>query len=107
MFGFISPVSAMAAPNGAQGGGGSMISTLIFFGAIMLIFYFLIIRPNQKRQKEMQQMLNSIKKGDKVVTTAGIHGSVVEIDDKTVVLQVADNVKMRFERSAVAMKKEN
>lgn len=89
------------APQGGDGGG-SLISTLIMFGAIFLIFYFMIIRPQQKRAKEREKMLSAMDKGDKVVTSGGLHGTIAGLDDKTVLLQVADNVKMKFERSAIA-----
>lgn len=72
------------------------------FGAIFLIFYFMIIRPQQKRAKEREKMLSTMDKGDKVVTSGGLHGTIAGLDDKTVLLQVADNVKMKFERSAIA-----
>ena len=81
---------------------GSLVSTLVMFGLIIAIFYFLILRPQQKRQKEKQKMLEAIRKGDKVVTAGGMHGTVAGLDDRTVLLQVSDNVKMKFERSAVA-----
>ncbi|HMU43294.1 MAG TPA: preprotein translocase subunit YajC [Ignavibacteriaceae bacterium] len=89
-------------PQGGDAGGGSLISTLIMFGAIFLIFYFMIIRPQQKRAKEREKMLSTMDKGDKVVTSGGLHGTIAGLDDKTVLLQVADNVKMKFERSAIA-----
>lgn len=90
------------APQGGDAGGGSLISTLIMFGAIFLIFYFMIIRPQQKRTKEREKMLSAMDKGDKVVTSGGLHGTIAGLDDKTVLLQVADNVKIKFERSAIA-----
>ncbi len=92
---------AMAPPQGQGAGGGSMISTLVMFGAIILIFYFLMIRPQQKRQKEHQNMLNSLKKGEKVVTNAGIHGTIREIDGNVFTLQIAENVLVKFEKSAI------
>ncbi|HCV43137.1 MAG TPA: preprotein translocase subunit YajC [Bacteroidetes bacterium] len=87
----------------ASGGSseGSLISTLVMFGLIIAIFYFLILRPQQKRQKDRQKMLDAVKKGDKVVTAGGMHGTVAGLDDKTVLLQVSDNVKMKFDRSAI------
>ncbi|MBM4174716.1 MAG: preprotein translocase subunit YajC [Ignavibacteria bacterium] len=72
------------------------------FAAIFLIFYFLIIRPQQKRQKERDKLLGELKKGDKVITGSGIHGTIIGIEEKTVLIQVSDNVKLKFERSAVA-----
>ena len=89
------------APQGGEGGGGSLVSTLIMFGAIFLIFYFMIIRPQQKRAKERDKMLSEVKKGDKVVTNGGMHGVVAGLDDKTILIQVSDNVKLKFEKSAV------
>ncbi|MHC1736842.1 MAG: preprotein translocase subunit YajC [Ignavibacteriaceae bacterium] len=89
------------APQGGDSGGGLM-STLIMFGAIFLIFYFMIIRPQQKRTKEREKLLGSIQKGDKVVTSGGLHGIVSSVEEKTVVLQVSDNTKLKFERSAIA-----
>ncbi len=81
----------------------SLISTIIMFLAIFLIFYFLIIRPQQKRAKEHQKLIQSLKKGDKVITSSGIHGKVVGLDDRTVLLEVDDGVKIKFEKAAVAV----
>ena len=88
------------APQG--GGSANLISTLIMFGAIFLIFYFMIIRPQQKRAKEREKMLSNMQKGDKIVTSGGMHGTIVGLDEKTVLLQVGDNIKMKFEKSAIA-----
>ncbi|MBM2814748.1 MAG: preprotein translocase, YajC subunit [Ignavibacteria bacterium] len=90
---------------GQQGGGGSMVSMLVLIGGMFLIMYFLMIRPQQKRQKEHKLMLESVKKGDKIITTSGIHGTVTDMDDKTFELQVSDSTKMRFEKHAIAGKK--
>ena len=98
----ISYVIAMAPPPQGGDGSSSLFSTLIMFALIIGIFYFLILRPQQKRQKERQKLLEAVKKGDKVVTAGGLHGTVAGLDDKTVLLQVADNVKMKYERSAIA-----
>ena len=84
------------------GGGGSMISTLVMFSLIILIFYFMIIRPQQKRQKERQQLLSNVKKGDKVITVGGLHGTVIGLDEKTFLLQIADDVKVKLEKSAIS-----
>ncbi len=97
--------STIAMTPADNGGSGQLISTLIMFAAVILIMYFLMIRPQQKRQKEHQKMLDSIKKGDKVITTAGMHGTVVDIDGNSFVIQVADNVKITFEKHAIAQKK--
>jgi len=90
----------MAPPQGGSGDGGLM-STIIMFALIIGIFYFLILRPQQKRQKEREKLLESVKKGDKVITSGGLHGTVAGIDEKTLLIQVSENVKMKFERSAV------
>jgi preprotein translocase subunit YajC len=87
----------------SQGGGSSsMVSTLIMFGLIIAIFYFMILRPQQKRQKERQSLLESVKKGDKVVTIGGMHGVIAGLEDKVLLVQVAENVKLKFEKSAIA-----
>jgi len=83
-------------------GGGSMVSTLIMFGAIFAIFYFMIIRPQQKKAKEREALLSSLEKGDKVITSGGMHGSIAGLDDKTCLIDFGNNVKVKFERSAVA-----
>jgi len=92
---------AMAPPPQGGDASSSLISTLVMFALIIGIFYFLILRPQQKRQKDRQKLLDSVKKGDKVVTAGGLHGTVAGLDEKTVLLQVADNVKLKYERSAI------
>lgn len=73
---------------------------LIFF-----IFYFLLIRPQKAKEKEHQKMLTGLNKNDEVVTSGGIHGTIVNVKDKTVILRIDDNVKMEIEKSCVAYKK--
>jgi preprotein translocase subunit YajC len=63
--------------------------------------YFVLIRPQKKRQQEQQRLVSSLKTGDKVVTTAGIHGLIANVKETTVMLKVADNVKIEVEKSAV------
>ncbi|ARM31634.1 preprotein translocase subunit YajC [Prosthecochloris sp. HL-130-GSB] len=71
---------------------------------IFVVFYFFLIRPQQKKQKERQKVLESLKRGDRITTIGGLHGTVAGIDSekKTVLIQVGDNVKLTFDRSAVA-----
>ena len=92
-----------AAP--AAGGGGPMASSLIFFAALFGIMYFLMIRPQQKRQKEMQKMLDSLQVNDKVITSSGIYGRVVSLkpDKDIVVVEIDDTnkIKVDFQRSAI------
>jgi len=86
----------------SQDGGPGLMSNLILFGSIILIFYFMIIRPQQKRSKERQKLIDSIKKGDKVITSSGIYGTIAGIDEKTVLVQIADNVKVKLDRGSIA-----
>jgi len=90
------PILAQAAQDG-----GGMIQTIILFGLIFVIFYFMIIRPQQKKQKERQKMLDALEKGDKILTAGGIYGTVIGIEDKTVLVQIADNVKVKVDRGSV------
>ncbi|WP_059369061.1 preprotein translocase subunit YajC [Treponema endosymbiont of Eucomonympha sp.] len=89
--------SVSAAPRSSN-----MLMTIAPFGLIILIFYFFIIRPQNKKQKETDKMINALKKGDKVVTIGGIHGVISSAHDQTVVVKVDDNTKIEFNRSAVS-----
>ncbi len=91
----------LMAPQGGDAGGG-MVSTVIMFALIIFIFYFMIIRPQSKRQKERQKMLEAMKKGDKVITNGGIHGKIIGMEDKTLLVEIADNVKVKVEKSSVS-----
>jgi preprotein translocase subunit YajC len=89
------------APQGGNGGGGSLVSTLIMFGAIFAIFYFMIIRPQQKKAKERTKLLSNLEKGDKIVTSGGVHATIVGLEEKTALIEIAPNVKVKVERSAI------
>lgn len=96
-------ILAMAAPGGA-GAGANQQSPVFMFGwiAIMIaIFYFLMIRPQQKRAKERQKLLDAIKSGDRVVFGGGILGTVTNVKEKTILIKIADNVKIEVSRGAV------
>ena len=69
---------------------------------IFLIFYFLVIQPQRKKQKETQSMIANIKKNDQVVTNSGIHGTVAMVKEKTVVVRVDENVRIEFDKEAIA-----
>ena len=69
---------------------------------IAVLFYFLLIRPQQKKQKDHQKLVSAIKTGDKVITAAGIHGIVANVKETTILLKVADNVKIEMDKSAGA-----
>jgi preprotein translocase subunit YajC len=100
-------LAAVAAPAAAQapaGGGGSPIAAYLPFlqiGLIFVIMYFLLIRPQQKRQQDLQKMQGALKKGDRVVTQAGIIGTIAGIGADTATLQVDREVKIEFQRSAI------
>lgn len=92
----------MASPQGAGGGtGDQLMSFLIMFGPLIAIMYFMIIRPQQKRAKQHQALISSVKKGDSVTMSAGIHGTVHEIDDATVTVTIAPNCHVKFEKSSI------
>lgn len=74
---------------------------------LFVLMYFLMIRPQQQQAKKRQAMLNSLKVGDEVVTIGGIHGSIRAIDDTTIILQVAPNVQIKFNRHAVGSVRES
>ena len=91
-------------PQGGEGGGfAGMMPTLLMFAAIILVFYFLMIRPQKKRQKEHQNMLEALQVGDKVITTTGMHGTIDQVNDRTIIIKV-DSVKFTFEKTSVASK---
>jgi preprotein translocase subunit YajC len=83
----------------AQPGGIALFLPLIL---IMVIFYFLMILPAQRRQKKVSEMLKALKTGDKVITNGGIYGTIVGLEDEAVQLRVAEQVKMKVARSAIA-----
>ena len=69
---------------------------------MFVIFYFLLIRPQQKKNKELRQMVESLKKGDKIVTAGGIHGRITAVDDAVVTVEIADKVRVKLNRGNVA-----
>jgi len=83
---------------GVAGLGGFLIPLMLMFG----IMYFLVILPQQRQRKKVQEMLRAIKNGDKVITTSGIYGTINGMDGDTIILKIADNVKIRIARVAIA-----
>ncbi len=73
---------------------------------MVAIFYLLLIRPQTKKQKEHQEMVKNLKKGDKVITTGGLYGEVVKVTDKDIILEVADKMHLRFTLGAIATVRE-
>ena len=100
---FIIPLLMAGQQAGGEGAGGaSFLTSMVPFAAIIAIFYFLIIRPQSKKRKDTEKMLSAIKKGDRVVTIGGIHGTVQNVRDTTVIVKVDENVKLEFNRGAIA-----
>ncbi len=86
----------------AESGGSPLVSLLPLI-AIFLVFYFLLFLPNQRRQKKTQAMIQALKNGDRVITSGGVHGTIVGVRDDYIVLRVPpDSVKLEIQRSAVA-----
>lgn len=93
---------AMGAPGGGGGGAaGGDFSFIIMMGILFAIFYFLLIRPQQKKQKEVKNMIANLAHGDTVMTSGGIHGKVVALTDTIVTIEVADKVKIRVSRNFI------
>jgi len=87
----------------AQGGGSTQLVTmLVTFGLIIVVFYFLVIRPQNKKKKDAAKMLEAMKRGDRVVTIGGMHGTIDSVKENEVVLKVDDNVKLKFQKSAIS-----
>ena len=90
-----------SAPLSAPGKAPSGLLQLIPFGVIAVLFFVLLILPERKKQKQRTKMLEALKKGDRVMTASGMYGTVVTTTSEIVVLQVADNVRLRFSRAAI------
>ena len=80
---------------------GSSLSMWIMLALIFSVMWFFMIRPQRKQQKELEAMRNSLKKGDKVITAGGIYGIVAEVDERTVLMKVDDNVKIRVDKTSI------
>lgn len=93
---------AMAPAGGGQTGGASGMLGLLPFVLMFLVLYFLLIFPQQRKQKRHMELLANLKKGDRVVTSGGIHGSIVGFKERVLVLKVDDKVKIEVEKSAVS-----
>ena len=89
-------------PGGAAGGGQSAITSLVPLVIMFGIFYFLLIRPQQKKAKEHKALLEALKKGDQVVTAGGMHGKISAVEDNVVIIEVANNVNIKFNKAHVA-----
>ena len=88
-----------AQPQGQQDSG----PFWIMMGLLMVVFYFFMIRPQQKKARDAKKFREALQKGAKVVTIGGIHGKVIEVNDTTVLVEVDNNVKLKLEKTAIAM----
>ena len=98
----ISPAYAQAAGGAAQQSGIAGFLGLAPLFLVFIVFYFLMIRPQQKKAKEHKNYLANLKKGDKVITGGGIHGQIAGLTDTVVTLEIAENVRIKVNRSAIA-----
>lgn len=80
---------------------GGLLGFILPLVLMFAVFYFLLIRPQQKRQKERNSMLNALQEGDKVITIGGLHGTIVELTESSAILKVGENSRLTFERSAI------
>ena len=86
----------------AQGTSNPLWGNILLFGGIILIFYLFMIRPQQKKTKEHRQMVASLKKGDRIVTSGGIHGRITGMDEVTLTVEIADKVRVKVARGNVS-----
>ena len=93
----------LQAAGGAPAGGGSGWSSMIMIIALIAIFYFFMIAPQKKREKKINEFRNNLKNGDKVVTIGGIYGRIREVKDNTFILEIADGVRIKVDKSAISM----
>lgn len=100
----MNPVLLMAPPQGGEGGGGSFIFGFLPIILIFLIFYLLVFRPHSKRQKELANMIENLRQGDRVLTSGGLFGTVIgdKENGSIFVLKIADNVKVEVAKTAIA-----
>ncbi len=90
----------MAQPAGGSGASNPLVTFLPLI-LVFVVFYFFMIRPQMRKQKEMNNYRNSLKKGDKVITTGGIYGRIQEVNEQTILLEVDNNVQIKVDKSAV------
>ena len=93
---------AQTAPAGGGASPGGGFGFFIPFIFIFVIMYFIMIRPQQRRQKQQQQLISALKTGDRIVTSSGIHGRITNVKDATVIVSVAENVKIEMDKAAIA-----
>ncbi|GBC60781.1 preprotein translocase subunit YajC [Desulfonema ishimotonii] len=93
---------AMGAPGGAPPGGAGGFASFVPLILMFVIFYFLLIRPQQKKAKEHREMLSSLKKGDRIMTSGGLYGRIMSIDENSISLEIAEKIRVKISRGYVA-----
>jgi len=81
--------------------GGSLFLQLVPFALVLAIFYFIILLPMKKRQKKVQEFLSALKVGDRIITSGGLYGAITKVNEQSVTLQIAQNVRVEVSRSAI------
>jgi preprotein translocase subunit YajC len=100
----INYILLFAPPQSAEGGSGnSGLLSFLPLVLIIVVFYLFFIRPQMKKSKDQKKFRENLKRGDKVITIGGLHGKIAEMDETTVTLEVGNQVRMTFEKSAIAM----
>jgi preprotein translocase subunit YajC len=94
--------NAFNGQEGTMGGAGGMFAALMPLILIFVIFYFLLIAPQRKKEKIHREMINNLKKGDRIITSGGIYGSIVKLKKNYVEIEVDDNTKLRIQRSCIS-----
>ncbi|MFQ5520290.1 MAG: preprotein translocase subunit YajC [Candidatus Methylomirabilia bacterium] len=92
---------AYASSHSGGGAAPTFFGPLFLFGGMAVIFYFLLIRPQQRQRKAQEQMLAALKRGDRVATSGGLHGTITGLNEKTVLLRIADQVRVEVDRHAI------
>ena len=105
LYSIAAALTAMTPPEGQAEGPLGSLSAFVPIILIFVIFYFLLIRPQQKRQKEHQGMVEALKKGDQVVTAGGIHGTVTSVAENIATVEIAQNIKIKVTKSSIAVVK--
>lgn len=94
-------MEALEFATGAASGSSGLLSTLLMFGAMFAILYFILIRPQQKQQKKHQDLLAGLKRGDEVILSSGIIGKIFQVEDRFIILEIADKTKIKVLKQAV------